>query len=69
MITGSGGVGGYAGHLLARVPGIELFLADVVLAVLFFASNELSGHLSGEAIRVSGGKEGRVIFDPDEIRI
>ena len=29
LITGIGGVGGYAGHLLARVPGIELILADV----------------------------------------
>jgi hypothetical protein len=29
LITGIGGVGGYAGHLLARVPGVELFLADV----------------------------------------
>lgn len=29
LITGIGGVGGYAGHLLARVPGIETILADV----------------------------------------
>jgi len=40
---------------------------DVAAAVLFLASNALSGHLSGEIIRVSGGKEGRVLYDIDEI--
>ena len=70
LITRSGGVGGYTGHLLARVAGIELlFLADVAAAVLFLAFNELSGHLSGEIVRVLGGKEGRVLFDPDEIKL
>lgn len=40
---------------------------DIAKAVLFFASNELSGHVTGQKLFVSGGMEGRVLNDLDEI--
>jgi 3-oxoacyl-[acyl-carrier protein] reductase len=36
--------------------------ADVAAAVLFFASPVLSRHVSGEALTVAGGMEGRVLW-------
>ena len=41
--------------------------ADVASAVAFLASPALSGHITGEIIRLAGGKEGRVLFEMDEI--
>jgi hypothetical protein len=29
----------------------------------------LAGHLTGEIITVSGGMEGRVLYNPDEIQL
>ncbi|MGE0007640.1 MAG: SDR family NAD(P)-dependent oxidoreductase [Parvibaculaceae bacterium] len=40
---------------------------DIANLAVFLASNELSGHITGEVIRVTGGKEGRVLFDEAEI--
>lgn len=40
---------------------------DVAMAVLYLASHHLSGHVSGQILTVSGGMEGRVLYDPDEI--
>lgn len=40
---------------------------DVASAVLFLASSRLSGHVSGQMIMTSGGMEGRVLYEPDEI--
>jgi len=40
---------------------------DVAAMATFLASNRLSGHITGEVIRMAGGKEGRVLFEPDEI--
>ncbi|MHA2134008.1 MAG: SDR family NAD(P)-dependent oxidoreductase [Candidatus Thorarchaeota archaeon] len=41
--------------------------ADIAHAILFLASDKLSGHVSGQAITVSGGMEGRLLYDLDEI--
>jgi 3-oxoacyl-[acyl-carrier protein] reductase len=40
---------------------------DVAASVVFLASSKLAGHLSGQILQVSGGMEGRVLFDPGEI--
>jgi 3-oxoacyl-[acyl-carrier protein] reductase len=40
---------------------------DVAMAILYLASSSLSGHVSGQILTVSGGMEGRVLYDPDEI--
>ncbi|MBT4642890.1 MAG: SDR family oxidoreductase [Deltaproteobacteria bacterium] len=42
--------------------------ADVAAAVTFLASPQLSGHITGEVIRLAGGKEGRVLFEQSEIQ-
>ncbi|BHH83459.1 SDR family NAD(P)-dependent oxidoreductase [Desulforhopalus sp. 52FAK] len=42
---------------------------DVASAVTFLACPELSGHMTGEIMRLSGGKEGRILFDSDEITL
>ncbi len=41
--------------------------ADVARPVLFFASSLLSGHITGQMLTVSGGMEGRVLYEPEEI--
>jgi 3-oxoacyl-[acyl-carrier protein] reductase len=43
--------------------------SDVAAAVTFLASPKLSGHITGEIIRLAGGKEGRILFDSDEIEL
>ena len=40
---------------------------DVAMAAVFLASDRLSGHLTGQVIPVSGGMEGRVLYQPEEI--
>ena len=40
---------------------------DIANAVVFLASEKLSGHLTGEVITISGGMEGRLLHRPDEI--
>lgn len=40
---------------------------EIAHMVTFLLSNALSGHVTGEVIRMAGGKEGRVLFDADEI--
>jgi 3-oxoacyl-[acyl-carrier protein] reductase len=40
---------------------------DVALAVVYLASSHLSGHVSGQVLTVSGGMEGRVLYNPEEI--
>lgn len=42
---------------------------DIGKAILALASDELSGHISGQAIVVSGGMEGRLLFGPTEIDV
>ena len=37
---------------------------DVARQVVILASDELSGHVSGQVITVAGGMEGRVVHDP-----
>ena len=40
---------------------------DIGSAILYLASDMLSGHVSGQTINVAGGMEGRVLFTPGEI--
>jgi 3-oxoacyl-[acyl-carrier protein] reductase len=40
---------------------------DVAMAVVYLASSHLSGHVSGQIVTVSGGMEGRVLYQPQEI--
>jgi 3-oxoacyl-[acyl-carrier protein] reductase len=40
---------------------------DVAMAVVYLASGHLSGHVSGQILTVSGGMEGRVLYEPDEV--
>lgn len=42
--------------------------ADVAAAVVFLASSRLSGHLTGQSLVVAGGMEGRVLYEPSELR-
>jgi 3-oxoacyl-[acyl-carrier protein] reductase len=40
---------------------------DVAMTVLYLASTRLSGHVTGQILTVSGGMEGRVLYDPEEV--
>jgi 3-oxoacyl-[acyl-carrier protein] reductase len=40
---------------------------DVAQAVVYLASSHLAGHVSGQILTVSGGMEGRVLYEPEEI--
>jgi 3-oxoacyl-[acyl-carrier protein] reductase len=40
---------------------------DVAMAVVYLASSMLSGHVSGQILTVSGGMEGRILYDPNEV--
>jgi 3-oxoacyl-[acyl-carrier protein] reductase len=40
---------------------------DVAVAILYLASSHLSGHVSGQILTVSGGMEGRLLFEKDEV--
>jgi 3-oxoacyl-[acyl-carrier protein] reductase len=40
---------------------------DVAMAAVFLASDRLAGHITGQVIPVSGGMEGRVLYQPEEI--
>jgi 3-oxoacyl-[acyl-carrier protein] reductase len=40
---------------------------DVAAAVVFLASDELAGHVTGQNVVVSGGMEGRLLWQPHEI--
>lgn len=42
---------------------------DVAAAVTFLACPDLSGHITGEIIRLAGGKEGRILFESNEITL
>lgn len=42
---------------------------DVAATVTFLASNQLAAHITGEIVKLKGGKEGRILFDEDEIDI
>ena len=37
---------------------------DVARAVVVLASDELSGHVTGELVTVAGGMEGRTVHEP-----
>src|SRR5262249_61510153 len=40
---------------------------DVAMAVVYLASSHLAGHVSGQVLTVSGGMDGRVLYQPDEV--
>lgn len=42
---------------------------DVAHLAVFLATNQLSGHITGEMIRLTGGKEGRILFDESDISL
>ncbi|TAL78594.1 MAG: SDR family oxidoreductase [Burkholderiaceae bacterium] len=50
---------------LRRVGSVQ----DVAGIVTFLASNRLSAHMTGEVVKLKGGKEGRILFDENEIDI
>jgi 3-oxoacyl-[acyl-carrier protein] reductase len=55
-------------RVLQTVPMRKVARAhDVAMAVVYLASNHLSGHVSGQILTVSGGMEGRILYAPDEI--
>jgi 3-oxoacyl-[acyl-carrier protein] reductase len=55
-------------RVLQTVPMRKVARAhDVAMAVLYLASSHLSGHVSGQVLTVSGGMEGRVLYQPDEV--
>jgi 3-oxoacyl-[acyl-carrier protein] reductase len=37
------------------------------MTILYLASTRLSGHVTGQILTVSGGMEGRVLYEPEEI--
>ncbi len=40
---------------------------DVARAVIFLTSDHLAGHITGEVLSVTGGKEGRLLHDPEDV--
>jgi 3-oxoacyl-[acyl-carrier protein] reductase len=42
---------------------------DVAMAAVFLASDRLAGHMTGQVLPVSGGMEGRVLYQPEEIDV
>ena len=40
---------------------------DIAHSVLFLASSHVSGHITGQSLTVSGGMEGRKLYDEDEL--
>ncbi len=40
---------------------------DIANAIVFFASDRLAGHLTGQTLVVAGGMEGRLLWRPEEI--
>jgi 3-oxoacyl-[acyl-carrier protein] reductase len=40
---------------------------DVAMTVVYLASSRLAGHVSGQLLTVSGGMEGRVLYQQEEI--
>ncbi len=56
------------GRVLQTVPLRKLGrVHDVAMAIVYLASSNLSGHVSGQVLTVSGGMEGRVLYDPGEV--
>ena len=43
--------------------------SDVAKAAIFLSSHALSGHMTGQSLVLSGGMEGRVLFEKDEIHL
>ncbi len=39
---------------------------DVANAIAYLASDKAAGHVSGEIIEVTGGMEGRLLYEKDE---
>jgi NAD(P)-dependent dehydrogenase (short-subunit alcohol dehydrogenase family) len=41
--------------------------SDIANAIIYLASDTLSGHVSGQTITVAGGMEGRVLFSKEDV--
>ncbi|MCE7746891.1 MAG: SDR family oxidoreductase [Candidatus Heimdallarchaeota archaeon] len=54
--------------ILQTIPMQKIASAtDVANTVLFLLSDKASGHISGESLLISGGMEGRVLFDKSHV--
>ncbi len=54
--------------ILQTIPMQKIASAtDIANTVLFLLSDKASGHISGESLLVSGGMEGRVLFDKSQV--
>jgi NAD(P)-dependent dehydrogenase (short-subunit alcohol dehydrogenase family) len=42
---------------------------DVANAIAFLASDKVAGHISGEIMEITGGMEGRLLFEKDEVNV
>jgi 3-oxoacyl-[acyl-carrier protein] reductase len=55
-------------RVLQTIPMRKIARAhDVAMAIVYLASSLLSGHVSGQVLPVSGGMEGRVLYQPEEL--
>ncbi|MFX1252799.1 MAG: SDR family NAD(P)-dependent oxidoreductase [Promethearchaeota archaeon] len=55
-------------RVLQTIPLRKIALPiDIGQVILYLASDNLSGHVSGQEITIAGGMEGRVLFSPEDI--
>ncbi len=55
-------------RILQTIPMKKIAIPeDIASVVMFLCSDRLAGHVSGQAITVAGGMEGRVLYSKDEI--
>lgn len=58
----------HVGRVLQTIPLRKVARPhDVAMAIVYLASSHLSGHVTGQILTVSGGMEGRVLYNPDEV--
>lgn len=59
---------GRIGKVVATMPLRQIASArDIAQSVLFLSSPVLARHISGEALTVAGGMEGRVLWQPEQV--
>ena len=42
---------------------------DIAGAILYLASDKLSGHITGQTLTVAGGMEGRVLYSREDLEL
>jgi 3-oxoacyl-[acyl-carrier protein] reductase len=56
------------GSVLQTIPLRKVARAhDVAMAVVYLSSGHLAGHVSGQVLTVSGGMEGRLLYEREEV--